>query len=40
MKDYIEFKIKKRTLIIMCVFLLTVMVVTGWYFYSSYHPYI
>lgn len=40
MKDYIEFKIKKRTLIIICVFLLTVMGVTGWYFYSSYHPYI
>ena len=40
MKDYIEFKIKKRTLIIICVFLLTIIGVTGWYFYSSYHPYI
>ncbi len=40
MKDYIEFKIKKRTLIIMCAFLFTVTGVTGWYFYSSYHPYI
>ena len=39
-EEYIEFKIKKRILIVIILFLIFVIGISGWYFWSSYHPYI
>lgn len=33
-------RIKKRILIVIILFLMFVIGATGWYFWSSYHPYI
>lgn len=38
MNQYIEFRIKKRVLIILVGFICIVVGITGWYFWSSYHP--
>lgn len=39
-EEYIEIRIKKRILIVIILFLMFVIGATGWYFWSSYHPYI
>lgn len=38
MNQYIEFRIKKRVLVILVGFICIVVGITGWYFWSSYHP--